>query len=162
MITLGHVRQRRDDPPPQGGVEAPVLWLSSIRPDGRPHLVAAWFVWDGDALVIFSKPNAQKVRNVRHDPHVTVAIGGRGPGLESELIDGEARLLLSPTPFQRLLLARKYGTWLARLGLTVDRFWATYPQPIRITPSRILDWGGPGWSTRVVGDTGFEPVTSRM
>jgi predicted pyridoxine 5'-phosphate oxidase superfamily flavin-nucleotide-binding protein len=25
----------------------PVIWLSSIRPDGAPHLVPTWFAWDG-------------------------------------------------------------------------------------------------------------------
>ena len=29
----------------------PVVWLSSVRPDGNPHLVPVWFWWDGEALV---------------------------------------------------------------------------------------------------------------
>src|SRR5256885_2571611 len=23
----------------------PIIWLSSVRPDGRPHLVPVWFLW---------------------------------------------------------------------------------------------------------------------
>ena len=29
----------------------PVIWLSTIRADGAPHLVPTWFVWDGEAIV---------------------------------------------------------------------------------------------------------------
>jgi predicted pyridoxine 5'-phosphate oxidase superfamily flavin-nucleotide-binding protein len=25
----------------------PVVWLSSVQPDGRPHVVPVWFHWDG-------------------------------------------------------------------------------------------------------------------
>ena len=28
----------------------PVVWLSTVRPSGAPHLVPIWFWWDGDVL----------------------------------------------------------------------------------------------------------------
>ena len=40
--------------------QEPVVWLSSVRPDGRPHVVPIWFSWDGGQVLIASKPNAQK------------------------------------------------------------------------------------------------------
>lgn len=30
--------------------EEPVIWLSTVRPDGAPHLVPTWFAWDGETL----------------------------------------------------------------------------------------------------------------
>ena len=33
----------------------PVIWLSSIRPDGAPHLVPTWFAWDGEATVVLTR-----------------------------------------------------------------------------------------------------------
>ena len=39
-----------------------VIWLSSVCPDGQPHLVPIWFSWDGEALLIASKPNAMQCR----------------------------------------------------------------------------------------------------
>ena len=42
-----------------------VVWLSSVQPNGRPHLVPVWFHWDGERIVAFSKPNARKVGNLR-------------------------------------------------------------------------------------------------
>lgn len=55
-----------------------VVWLSTVRPDGGPHLVPIWFWWDGQALLVFSKPGAQKVRNLRAHPSVMLAIGDAG------------------------------------------------------------------------------------
>jgi hypothetical protein len=26
------------------------IWISTTRPDGRPHAVPVWFVWDGASL----------------------------------------------------------------------------------------------------------------
>jgi nitroimidazol reductase NimA-like FMN-containing flavoprotein (pyridoxamine 5'-phosphate oxidase superfamily) len=37
-----------------------ILWLSTIGADGRPHLVPTWFWWDGEALLVFSKPEAAR------------------------------------------------------------------------------------------------------
>ena len=55
-----------------------VVWLSSVRPDGAPHVVPTWFVWDGAAIVVLSKPAAQKVRNLARLPRAMVAIGDPG------------------------------------------------------------------------------------
>lgn len=41
----------------------PIVWLSTVRPEGTPHLVPIWFSWDGERLFVASKPDARKVRN---------------------------------------------------------------------------------------------------
>ena len=124
-----------------------VIWLSSVCPDGRPHLVPIWFLWDGDSIVVFSKPDAQKVRNIRAEPRVMVAIGQPGFDFDVELVDGVAEL--PGGPIARHLsdaLAGKYAGLVDGAGITVDRFAAIYSQPIRIRPTRWLGWGGRGWN----------------
>ena len=59
----------------------PVVWLSTVRPDGLPHLVPTWFWWDGEALLVFSKPDAVKVRNLRANPRLMLALGNPERGL---------------------------------------------------------------------------------
>src|SRR3954451_16796694 len=66
----------------------PIIWLSSVRPDGRPHLVPVWFWWDGAAILFFSKPDAQKVRNLRHSPHVMLALDSADEGEDIVLLAG--------------------------------------------------------------------------
>src|SRR5919106_6923122 len=74
-----------------------VVWLSSVRPDGAPHVVPLWFMWDGESILVFSKPGAQKVRNIRAEPRVMIAVGEPGLDFDVELVDGLAEL--APEPF---------------------------------------------------------------
>ena len=31
-----------------------IAWLGTVRPDGRPHLVPIWFLWDGESVLFFT------------------------------------------------------------------------------------------------------------
>src|SRR3954447_21964825 len=76
----------------------PIIWLSSVRPDGRPHLVPVWFLWDGAAILIFSKPAAQKVRNLSYSPQVMLALDTADEGEDVVLLEGRAELLDADAP----------------------------------------------------------------
>ena len=69
----------------------PVVWLSSVRSDGRPHVVPVWFHWDGERIVAFSKPNARKVDNLRDQPSVMLAVGTPGGRLRGRAHRGHRR-----------------------------------------------------------------------
>lgn len=121
----------------------PVVWLSTVCPDGRPHLVPIWFWWDGTALLIASKPNARKIANLRMNPSCMLAVGDAAADFDVALI--EARAELTSIPTRALLdagLFRKYRDKMLAIGLERDEFEATYCQVIRITPNRCLPWRG--------------------
>ena len=126
----------------------PVVWLSSVQPDGRPHLVPVWFHWDGQRIVAFSKPNARKVQNLRDRPSVMLAVGTPGPEFDVELIEATAELpdapavSLMPEDF-----GRKYRELLRRAGLSAQRFAEVYSQAIVLRPTRFLGYGGRGWQS---------------
>lgn len=123
--------------------EEPVVWLSSVRPDGGPHLVPIWFSWDGREILIASKPGAQKVRNLRANPNVMLALGEAEDDFDVGLLEGRAELL--DTPVAAVLPAShfaKYRSQMAAIGLTTDEFLAAYSQAIRIIPTRFLPWHG--------------------
>lgn len=123
----------------------PVVWLSSVQADGRPHLVPVWFHWDGEQIVAFSKPRARKVDNLRDEPRVMLAVGTPGPDFQVELIEATAELPDSaaadvmPAGF-----GAKYRELLRRANLTVQRFAEVYSQPIVLRPTRFLGYGGRG------------------
>ena len=124
-----------------------VVWLSSIRPDGRPHVVPLWFHWNGESILVFSKPNAQKVRNLRSDPRVMIAVGDPNAAFDVELVEAIAEIEgNSRRAHIAEAFATKYGRIAARAGLTIERFASVYAQPIWIRPTRWLGWGGDGWS----------------
>jgi PPOX class probable F420-dependent enzyme len=121
----------------------PVVWLSTVRPTGAPHVVPIWFWWDGEALLVFSKPDAQKVRNLRARPQVMLALGDAEDDFDVGLVEGHAELLDRPTrdclPTGHLV---KYADQLSAIGLDADAYAATYSQVIRIIPDRPLGWHG--------------------
>jgi PPOX class probable F420-dependent enzyme len=121
----------------------PVLWLSSVCEDGRPHLVPTWFVWDGEAVVIVSKPGAVKVRNLRADPRAMLAIGDAEADFDVGLLEARAELSAEPTPTALPAgFAAKYAEKIEELGLTPAQFARTYSQVIRLTPVKALGWHG--------------------
>jgi PPOX class probable F420-dependent enzyme len=112
-----------------------VIWLNSVRPDGRPHSVIVWYLWTGSEILIFSMPNNQKIRNLRQNPNVVLALdntknGGDGITIEgkAELLDGATISVATPEYVQ------KYAAMIQDIGYTPEAMAAAYSQPIRITP----------------------------
>ncbi len=115
-----------------------IIWLSSVRPDGRPHIVAVWFLWDGQHIYIFSQPNTQKIRNLRHNSHVMLGLDETRQGSDVVLIEGTAELLNDPAINATMpAYAAKYAANLAHLGWTAEQMSKSYSQAIRITPTRF-------------------------
>lgn len=124
----------------------PVGWLSSVQPDGRPHVAPVWFHWDGERIVAFSKPNARKIGNLRERPTVMLAVGTLGPGFDVELIEATAEL--PDRPASEVMpegFGAKYRELLRRAGLSAQRFAEVYSQPIVLHPTRFLGYGGRSW-----------------
>ena len=117
----------------------PIIWLSSVRPDGRPHLVPVWFWWDGATILIFSKPAAQKVRNLRHNPQVMLALDSADEGEDVVLLEGRAELLGAGAPQSTLpAYAEKYAALMARIGMVSDWHASEYSQAIRVAVERLV------------------------
>ncbi len=124
-----HVQQRlRDDI---------VVWLTTVRPDGQPQTSAVWFLWDGETFLIFSMPNL-KVRNLRQNPHVALALDDTRRGGDVITVEGTATLIedgsMSATyePY-----VRKYQAEMERINLPAERMAQLYSVGLRITPTRF-------------------------
>ena len=121
----------------------PVIWLSSTSVDGGPHLVPSWFVWDGEAVVMLSKPGAVKVRNLRADPRAMLALGDAEADFDVGLLEARASLPPDPAPLDLPVgFLAKYEARIEALGLTPAQFARTYSQVIRFVPVRALGWHG--------------------
>ncbi|MFL5778468.1 MAG: pyridoxamine 5'-phosphate oxidase family protein, partial [Chloroflexota bacterium] len=100
-----------------------VVWLSTVCPDGQPHLVPIWFSWDGDAILIASKPHARKVANLRANPSVMLALGEPEDDFDVGMIEGVAELAAEPA-LEILPAAHlgKYRSQMAAIGLAPEEF----------------------------------------
>ncbi len=47
-------------------------WLSTVRPDGRPHSIPKWGVWVDDHFFFDGSPQTLHARNIAHNPYVTI------------------------------------------------------------------------------------------
>jgi len=116
-----------------------VIWLNSVRPDGRPHAVVVWFLWDGDSVLIFSKPNNQKVRNIANNENVLLAVDNTHDGADPITIEGTATLL-APGVIDAASPAyvAKYAEEMKGINTTPERMAAEYSQAIRIQLSKVI------------------------
>lgn len=120
-----------------------IMWLSSTRPDGRPHLVPVWFLWDGQSIMMFSKPDNQKIRNLRQNSNVMVSLEAANEGEDIVLIEGQATLLEEPTSaVMTPEYMEKYSSQIAAFQWTPEGMAAEYSQAIRIQPTRFIAWQG--------------------
>lgn len=118
--------------------EDTIVWLNTVRPDGRPHAVAVWFLWDGETFLIFSKPKNQKITNIRHNSNVLLAIDDTRQGADPITIEGKATLLPSGEADVTLeAYKKKYAEGIKRIGFTPEQMAAVYSQAIRIVPTRV-------------------------
>jgi len=120
-----------------------VLWLSTVRADGLPHLVPIWFSWVDGSILLVSKPDAVKIDAIRAEPRVMLALGDAEEDFDVALIEGVAEL--PDEPVESFLPAShwdKYAADLASIGLTREEYLGTYRQPVRIRPTRFLGWHG--------------------
>jgi len=74
----------------------PIIWLASTRPDGRPHVVPVWFLYDGTTILSFSLPAAQKVRTLCQNPAVMLALASARHGNEIIMLERRATCLTTP------------------------------------------------------------------
>ncbi|RKN64539.1 pyridoxamine 5'-phosphate oxidase family protein [Streptomyces klenkii] len=48
--------------------------VATVGRDGRPHLSALWFVWDGSAVWLYSIVRSRRWAELRHDARIAVLV----------------------------------------------------------------------------------------
>jgi hypothetical protein len=93
--------------------QAEVYWLSTVRPDGRPHVTPLLSVWLDNALYFCTGASERKAKNLASNAHCVLTTGCNrlANGLDL-VVEGEA-VRVSDTPLlQRVADAyeAKYGS----------------------------------------------------
>jgi PPOX class probable F420-dependent enzyme len=72
--------------------------FATTGPDG-PHVAPVWFVWDGQAIWVYSLIRSQRWANVSRDPRVAVVVddGHHYHELRGVEVEGEA-VMVGPVP----------------------------------------------------------------
>ncbi len=90
-----------------------VAFVSTIGRSGAPQITPLWFLWDGDRVRISLVEGRQKLRNLRRDPRIAVAIADPArPTFYLELRGSVSELVPDPGLELERAIAEKYtGSW---------------------------------------------------
>jgi PPOX class probable F420-dependent enzyme len=75
------------------------IWISTTRPDGRPHAMPVWFWWDGRDVHFITQRSTQKARNLAHGPWVIVHAGD---GDDAVILEGRADVVTDQDELVRI------------------------------------------------------------
>jgi hypothetical protein len=92
--------------------KAEVFWLSTVRPDGRPHVTPLLATWFDGALYFCTGPGEQKARNLARNPQCVLTTGCNALAEGVDLVvEGEAVRVDDNSILQRIADAyeSKYG-----------------------------------------------------
>ena len=75
------------------------IWVSTTRPDGRPHAVPVWYTWDGRNLYFISARNLQKSKNLARQPWIVVHAGD---GDDVIILEGPVEIVKDHSELERV------------------------------------------------------------
>ncbi len=109
----------------------PFVSLTTFRRDGTPVPTPVWVVRIGDELMVWTNPEAGKVKRIRRDVRVQIGPCTRGGRPLGAPISGSARIL-EPAEVEAVLAAliHKYG-FLAKMTALPNRLLARLGRPVR-------------------------------
>jgi PPOX class probable F420-dependent enzyme len=90
-----------------------VAFVSTIGRGGEPQVTPQWFLWDGESVRISLVEGRQKLRNLRRDPRIAVAIADPAvPTFYLELRGTVSELVADTGLELERAIAEKYtGSW---------------------------------------------------
>jgi len=119
------------------------VWLTTVDAKGTPQPRPVWFIWEDDSFLIFSPPNAYKVKHLRNNPKVSLHFNTSDEAGEKDVIIfiGEAVIDKKVLPAHKVkAYLKKYRTGIIGLNMTSEGFSEEYSTAIRIKPTEVRGW----------------------
>ena len=94
--------------------DAELFWISTVRPDGRPHVTPLIAVWHDESIWFTTGPEERKARNLSHNAACILTTGRSelGEGGLDVVLEGAAEQVTDAAALQLVAeaFAAKYGT----------------------------------------------------
>ncbi|GFG51895.1 TIGR03667 family PPOX class F420-dependent oxidoreductase [Mycolicibacterium agri] len=118
-------------------------WLTTVAKSGQPVPRLVWFYLDGTDVIVYSMPNAAKIRHIDNHPHVSLNLDSDGNGGGVVAIGGSAVVdEVGVDPREDAAFWQKYQSDAEQFGLTeaianyntrlrigIEKVWTTPPEP---------------------------------
>ena len=121
--------------------EQMVMTVGTIGPNGRPHLMALWYVPEGLGMTGWTYAKSQKAKNLERDPRATIQIetGVQYHELRGVMMECDVELDRDAKPYGLALFKRYAGTLDESVTAMVENQ-APKRVGLRFTPTRIVSW----------------------
>jgi hypothetical protein len=127
--------------------DAPLYWLSTVRPDGRPHVTPLLGIWLDAAAYFCTGPTERKAKNLMQNRHCVLTTGSNQLDGLDLVVEGEAKQVHDEAELQAVAgtFESKYGaqftapdgTWFG-LG---DAIRAGEALVYRVDPTTVFGFG---------------------
>jgi nitroimidazol reductase NimA-like FMN-containing flavoprotein (pyridoxamine 5'-phosphate oxidase superfamily) len=116
---------------------AEVYWLSTVRPDGHPHVTPLLGVWLDGALYFCTGPTERKAKNLSQNPHCVLTTGHSTLNGLDVVLEGTAEKLSNLAELGRVAdtYESKYGPHFA----PPDGTWSGLGDAARLCRDRHAD-----------------------
>jgi PPOX class probable F420-dependent enzyme len=112
-------------------------WLTTVAKSGQPVPRLVWFYFDGTDVIVYSEPNAAKVRHVRAYPRVSLNLDSDGNGAGIIVVGGVTTVdAEGADPLADERYVAKYGEYAASLGFSKE-FLAAYNTRLKIAVDKV-------------------------
>ncbi|HUH96032.1 MAG TPA: TIGR03667 family PPOX class F420-dependent oxidoreductase [Anaerolineales bacterium] len=111
------------------------IWLTTVDSKLRPQPRPVWFIWQEGSFLIFSEPQAHKVRHVTEHAHVALHFNTADAKAEQDVIVFAGTAIIDstlPPAHQIPAYLKKYRTGIKDLGMSLEEFGEKYSVAIRV------------------------------
>lgn len=114
-----------------------IIWLTTTSRDGTPQPRPLWFYWNGETILMFSRPDGYKVRHIQERPRVALHLNSTPQGRDIVVILGTAAIESGASEAEKADYLEKYREGIKRINLTRESMTEIFSTAIRVWPEKV-------------------------
>jgi len=112
-----------------------IAWLTTMRGDGMPMPAPIWFLWQNSSFLIYSQPEAKRIRNITKNPQVAINLNTDFWGNRVVVVTGIAFVDTSAAPAnENPAYIKKYHEDILQIDMTIESMAREYSTAIHVKP----------------------------
>lgn len=118
--------------------EEEVIWLTTVDGSHTPQPRPVWFWWDGQSFLIYSQPEAAKVRHIADNPRVALNFDSNEQGGDIVVFIGRATIEEEQVAVDQVdAYVEKYREGLKQMGSSPEQMAQEYSVALRVWPEKV-------------------------
>lgn len=119
-----------------------VGFITAVDPVGQPQTSPVWFVRDDEDLIVYNRDDALRLRSIAGNRRVAFNLRADQRAASGLSLEATAELEDTLPPAKDFPgYLDKYASEIDRLGWTPESFSKDYPAGIRLSVTRVREWG---------------------